>query len=642
MRSSEEAAVVDLLKSSVGRQAQYKDALLTNDRVIARVTDGIYRQPGSAIRELIANAFDADATKVVVNTEAPRFSRMTVEDDGKGMSVAEVVHLLRNIGGSAKRTRDGSELGVSAADDVTRSPGGRKLIGKLGIGLFSVSQLTHDFQIITKVAGERYRTVAAVKLRQFDDRPSETPDEPFKAGDYVIWREKATDLTSHGTTIALNSIRPHARRTLQSDSMWRSLEEALADPDAKRRDLIVPTYHIGRLESDGTDMLDLPQVGVRNLPWSPGSDPSSAFKSMVDCVWDIAETKPQNAKLSAIFDSYLQMIWDLALALPMPYVDGSLSDQQASDWAKYFRISNARGGSAVELEAESTHDVGNLYGLDFADDTVGKFEVTIDGIQLSRPIRFRGLPRSGNALSAPLVFGGKIREEFSRFSSEFSAGPLEFDGYLMWTPKVAPSDHQGVLVRINGSSGTLFDSTFFGYKVSENTRLRQVTGEIFVRQGLEAALNIDRESFNTSHPHTVLLMAWIHSALRQLATVQKREGRMARSARAGRHMEAFEARLSEVVESAASNAAVAGDSLNVRYSLGEVEDSSSEEVVFSLDTLGEFSKHVPSSIPAVSRMKVEALLNLLSGLGILDELDEDAKRSLAGDMLAIVEAERNV
>ena len=55
----------------VTRQADSIESVLTtNDRVIARVTDGIYRQPGSAIRELIANAYDADATWVSVKTDA--------------------------------------------------------------------------------------------------------------------------------------------------------------------------------------------------------------------------------------------------------------------------------------------------------------------------------------------------------------------------------------------------------------------------------------------------------------------------------------------------------------------------------------------------------------------------------------------
>jgi hydrogenase maturation factor HypE len=43
-----------------------------------------------------------------------------------------------------------------------------------------------------------------------------------------------------------------------------------------------------------------------------------------------------------------------------------------------------------------------------------------------------------------------------------------------------------------------------------------------VSEGLDSALNIDRESFNSAHPHTVYITRWLHGALRQLATAQKR------------------------------------------------------------------------------------------------------------------------
>ena len=49
--------------------------LETSQRIIARVTDGIYREPWAAFRELIANAYDADATEVVIQTDAPTFRR---------------------------------------------------------------------------------------------------------------------------------------------------------------------------------------------------------------------------------------------------------------------------------------------------------------------------------------------------------------------------------------------------------------------------------------------------------------------------------------------------------------------------------------------------------------------------------------
>jgi HSP90 family molecular chaperone len=175
-----EKRLVKKIRASRDNNNIVATTLKTDERVIARVTDGIYRQPGSALRELISNAYDADATRVVIKTDAPRFARISVEDDGHGMSPEALAYLLLHIGGSAKRSDVGSDLGVTSAKDAMKSPNGRRLIGKIGIGLFSVSQLTHAFQIITKVKGDNYRTVATVTLRQYTDEDLKREKGPDK------------------------------------------------------------------------------------------------------------------------------------------------------------------------------------------------------------------------------------------------------------------------------------------------------------------------------------------------------------------------------------------------------------------------------------------------------------------------------
>ena len=151
----------------------------------------------------MSNAYDADAKQVVIKTDRPRFRTVSVEDDGIGMTPAALAHLLHHIGGTAKRTLEGAELGIASTEDPTRSPSGRRLIGKIGIGLFSVAQLTHRFQIITKTAGDPFRTIASVVLRQYSDKGTPTPNEEggFEAGLVTIWREPASDADSQGTTI---------------------------------------------------------------------------------------------------------------------------------------------------------------------------------------------------------------------------------------------------------------------------------------------------------------------------------------------------------------------------------------------------------------------------------------------------------
>lgn len=208
--------LVDRIEQSRRDGGVVQTALTTDKRVLARVTDGIYRQPGSALRELISNAYDADAKRVLVQTDRPRFRRIIVRDDGAGMNIEALAHMIRHIGGSAKRSASGGGLGVTDTSDSAFSPGGRRLIGRLGIGLFSVSQLTQRFQVATKREGESWRSIASVTLQPYSEPGESDESATVTTGLVQIWQESAADVEAHGTTVNLDSIRPSALKTLQT------------------------------------------------------------------------------------------------------------------------------------------------------------------------------------------------------------------------------------------------------------------------------------------------------------------------------------------------------------------------------------------------------------------------------------------
>src|SRR6185436_14488149 len=133
-----------------------------------------------------------------------------------------------------------------------------------------------------------------------------------------------------------------------------------------------------------------------------------------------------------------------------------------------------------------------------------------DGVRLGRPIRFYGYPKTAQVHQDPVMFVGSAEPDLSKIPESQRAGRLAFAGYFFWVPKVIPQEHNGVLVRVNGASGTLFDQTFLKYQVAER-RLSQLIAEVYVEAGLESALNIDRESFNTAHPHYQILASWVHN-----------------------------------------------------------------------------------------------------------------------------------
>lgn len=626
------------------RDEPVSDRLRTDERVLARVTDGIYRQPGSAIRELVSNAYDADATRVVIKTDRPRFETLSIEDDGNGMTPDALAYLLHHIGGSAKRSPGGDDLGITSRGDPMRSPNGRRLIGKIGIGLFSVSQLTNRFHIVTKTQGDDWLTVASVVLRQYSDHgPAETDDEgKYEAGLVKVWREPASDSEAHGTTITLTNIRPQTRDTLRSRDVWAVIDaDPSLDPEESRT-VEPPLFHIGRVKRDDPSSLEGGVDPYDRLPWSPEDDPGTAFGRLVDAVWDLVEGKSKNPRLGDIFDYYLRMVWQISLSIPAPYVLGSPFELAIGDEMYLYEIPQATKAPAQRFElaeGETILDTRSIgHGASAGDD----FAVYFDDLRLARPLKFTDLPVTTHAVRKPILFVGRCREEFTGISRELSGGPLEFEAYLIWTPKVAPTEHRGVLARVHGSSGTLFDPTFMRYQVSEQTRLQQTTCEIFVSQGLEAALNIDRESFNFAHPHVVYITQWLHATLRRVATEQKRISAEIRAESRAASAAETEATVSNIVRKAWREESddPGAEPPNVVFEESPGESLFEEPGTFRFrraPILGDKPSRVTVADTSAEK-QMEALVQLLAAFDVLDHLSEQQQERLLAGIRKILEA----
>ena len=333
--------------------------LKASDRVIARVTDGIYRQPASALRELISNAWDADANNVTIFTDAPRFSRIYVRDDGAGISYETLSRLLHSIGGSAKRREEGKALGVTAFDNWDQTPGGRPLIGKIGIGLFSVSQLSRSFRIITKIRGANYRLTADVQLRAYSEDESENDqreeDDQFISGDVYIVREASKDKDAHGTDIVLDGVKPRVRDLLRSADRWRLVEQKAAllrDGDLEAALSIrvaEPQYHAGWIghlpdSPDEQAVLSIPP----RLPWGPNDPADTRMRRLMDAVGR-EFTKFERPDLATSLDTYLEILWTLGLSVPVGYVNQHPFDLKGPSNLRLFWLSNESRGQAEEL-----------------------------------------------------------------------------------------------------------------------------------------------------------------------------------------------------------------------------------------------------------------------------------------------------
>jgi len=497
-----------------------KGVLKTSERVLKRITDGIYRQPSSALRELVSNAYDADATLVEIQTDPPRFDTIRVRDNGHGLSTEALAHLVYSIGGSAKRTVTGIATGDCSQEDRSRSPGGRKLIGKIGIGLFSVSQLTKEFQIITKTRGASHRTIADIVMHTHSEDVGDNPDADFATGSVEIWKVPAADLESHGTEVILRNLLDKTIEELRSAEMWNQcspdscpiLDGSASAPRSP------PNFHIGRVHPETPELFEVQP----NLPWLETDPAPVRFEKLVHSMDELRATSKAIPSIVECLDAYLQMIWTLSLSVPLNYIGGHPFDLTPASGILFFTLGNQAKSAAEPLSMRKSESLRTKLSLRSPErGSAAAFTVLVDGVQLSRPLRFTGLPKSSTSISTPLLFVGKDAPDLSSIPEKIRGGNLEFEAYLFWNHTIVPKEHSGVLLRINDANGVLFDETFMKYPVSEVTRKRQITAEVFVMRGLDAALNIDRESFNFAHPHYQYLTRWVHNAFRQFASRQK-------------------------------------------------------------------------------------------------------------------------
>lgn len=522
----DEADILAEQMRGLGPQGELLEKLVVDNRVFARITDGIYRRPSSALRELIFNAYDADATEVIVHTDSPRFTRMEIVDNGNGMNERSLSNLLKHIGGSSKRTHRGREIGTASADNPDLSPGKRRLIGKIGVGIFAVAHLTTHFQIITKARGEKDWLIAEIWLKTFTeellrDAPEAGSKPEFVTGEVRLSRELANSADVHGTTVTLFDIRPSTQDILRRRELWESILDLEANPEeatgGKKRN--PPDVHIGFTDRDQISYRVLP-----NVPWDPEDLPETRFRKFYESVATASQEKTKNPDIEEFLDEYFAMIWRLSLAAPLRYLDRHPLKTPINGGIDVYEIENQAKGRAKRVERTAGITIAEKAALSLQDDPVGAFNVFVDGIKLFRPVelseKIAKSPRPSRQ-PAPLLFVGKVNSSLGNFEASRSGGPLEFEAYFYWNTVIVPKQNRGVLIRINEASGVLYDDRFLDYQVSELNRLNQITGEIFIKVGMDAALNIDRESFNVSHPHYQYLSKWVHSSVRQITNLLK-------------------------------------------------------------------------------------------------------------------------
>lgn len=176
--------------------------------VIDELGINLYSNTPAVLSELVANAWDADAKKVMVTINIPQRT-IVIEDDGTGMDRGELQEKYLKIG-YRKRGLKG---------ETDKTPEGRPYMGRKGIGKLSIFAIAETAEIVTVKLDSKKKEVfrggavlrisdirdAALKHKEY--RPKELPSSSVKN------LNRGTRVTLTGITKGLTNSTIEALRT---------------------------------------------------------------------------------------------------------------------------------------------------------------------------------------------------------------------------------------------------------------------------------------------------------------------------------------------------------------------------------------------------------------------------------------------
>ena len=171
--------------------------LSVDKRIVLLLSASTYENFPRALRELVSNAHDADATSVSIDIDTKK-KQIVVEDNGSGMTPDEFDFFLR-IAGEPRSPSRNTELS-------------RTRIGQFGIGFLAMFPFCRSMEIESTVAGSSVVFVAQIEASHFflttksegsedvtdsDVNGSEREDHELRAAHY-------TKITMIGTNVLID------------------------------------------------------------------------------------------------------------------------------------------------------------------------------------------------------------------------------------------------------------------------------------------------------------------------------------------------------------------------------------------------------------------------------------------------------
>jgi hypothetical protein len=475
-------------------------ALKVTSGILIHIGAGIYNSIAGALKELVSNSYDADATSVTISTDYPYFNQIKIVDNGLGMSSRQLRRAMQSIGSSLKNLQD---IHISKKYQ-------RPIIGQLGIGLMALSQVCKKARIESQEPDADTKLVAELDFSQFKERE----EGQMLLAKLEVFKERYGGIEVMDDIIDDPTTDEDFRLEVQTDKEIAMLAqenlEKLKEKDGPKAELkgehlgycvIYPslparpgemgtTITLTEIDKEVNERLRDKNRDPRSLPtkYHGNGDPWGVFRDDVNSWgWNEFSQRLQlgtsNLKYSDL-PYYHQFLWELSVMTPVTYlpggpvlIDSSILKNKKQELADY------------------------------------KFALTVDKHELLKPV----LLPSGTVAKESTTAIKELDYNIKKIAYEgmVDGHPLKYGGYLYWQKEQnKPNMIQGLQIYIKNVGIGLYDRTLLNYdKVNPGSRIPQISGEIYVDDGLERALSVDRSTFRDTDPHYAHIKNHIWSLL---------------------------------------------------------------------------------------------------------------------------------
>jgi len=185
---------------------------LTVDRRIVRLLSAsTYENFPGAIKEMVSNAYDADATEVNITIDLKK-DFIEIRDNGNGMTPDEFGFFLRIAGQKRDKSRISSVYG-------------RRQIGQFGIGFLAIFPFGKEIEIESTAVRSRITFKARVPAEKYILEGQAINVEDIQIPGYEIVDEKYYD--QHGTTIRISGLTEMGKRFFSDDDNVKTRQNSI-------------------------------------------------------------------------------------------------------------------------------------------------------------------------------------------------------------------------------------------------------------------------------------------------------------------------------------------------------------------------------------------------------------------------------